>query len=217
MNDLTIDVTKDAASPAVAQLMLALASSALRRHVGAAATSLTQGWLRGLPPNRQGWPSQGFYDGAARGTAWEPTLDGVRVLVDNPDAPGAMKHQYNGGVPGKTRIAATDKLLTVPARAEFYGHRAGEFEGLRFGMFRSGAKFLYIQQGGASLVDFSTGRSRSKGIGARSAMMVAYWLVPEVEQDAKPEVLPSREAYLAAVKAALEDGVRKLMGGRMNN
>ena len=212
MNDLQINVTKDTASPAIAELMKALASSALRRHVGQAATMFTQSHLRHLLPNKQGWPSQGFYEGAARGTSWEATDDGVRIQVDNPEAPGAMKHQYNQGQAGKTHIDATDKLLTVPARAQFYGHRAGEFAGLKFGMFRSGAKFLYIQQGGSERVNFQTGKSSNRGMGARSAMMIAFWLVPSVEQDAKPEVLPTREQYLNVIMQALQDGIAQLTG-----
>lgn len=210
--DIQINVTKDTASMAVTDLLRALASSALRRHVGAAVVTFTQAHLRSLLGNKQGWPSQGFYEKAARGTAYNVTPDGIEVTIENEDAPGAMKHQYNRGVAGKTTITATDKLLTVPARAEFYGHRAGEFSNLRFVQFASGAKALVIGKGGSELVNFSTGRGSSKGIGARSAMMVAYWLVDSVTQDAKPEVLPTGDQYMQVIKVALNDGLAQLTG-----
>ena len=211
-NDMQISVVRDTASPGVAKLVQALASNALRRHVGQASTVFTQAHLRSLLGNKQGWPSQNFYDKAARGTYYETTEDGVRISVDNEDAPGAMKHQYNHGVAGKTTITSTGKLLTIPARAEFYGHRAGEFANLRFVMFRSGAKALVIGTGGAERVNFSTGTSSQKGIGARSAMMVAYWLKDSVVQDAKPEVLPTKDQYLRVIGAAIEDGLRQYTG-----
>jgi hypothetical protein len=211
-NDLQINVTQDTASPAIMELVKVLASDALRRHVGQAATVFTQAHLRSLMGNKQGWPSQGFYAGAARGTSFETTPDGVRISVDNENAPGAMKHQYNQGQSGKTTIVAGGKLLTVPARAEFYGHRAGEFTNLRFVQFASGAKALVIGQGGASRVNFQTGGESNKGIGARSAAMVAYWLVDSVEQDSKPEVLPTRDQYFNVIHSALNDGLAQLRG-----
>lgn len=210
--EFKIDVTKDTASAGVSDLVKALASNALKRHVGAAATVFTQAHLRSLLGNKNGWPSQDFYGKAARGTEFVTTEDGIRISVENEDAPGAMRHQYNRGQEGKTTITATNRLLTIPARAEFYGHRAGEFTNLRFVQFASGAKALVIGKGGSELVNFSTGNSTSRGIGARSAMMVAYWLKDEVTQDAKPEVLPGKDDYLQVIQVALEDGLAQLTG-----
>lgn len=211
--DLQIDVVKSTAAPALARLVAYLVGSALRRHVGKAVTVFTQAHLRSLLPNKMGWPSQRFYQKCADGTAYEVTEDGVRVTIDNPEAPGALKHQYNRGQSGTTTISMKDKLLTIPARAEFYGHRAGEFANLRYVQFASGAKALVIGRGGAELVNFATGKSSSKGIGARSAMMVAYWLAESVTQQAKPEVLPTRESYMNVVHAALNEGIAQLAGG----
>jgi hypothetical protein len=211
-DDLTITVTKDTASHGVAALVQALASNALRRHVGAAATVFTQAHLRSLSGNKMGWVSQDFYEKAARGTAFDTTPDGIRITVENEDAPGAMKHQYNKGEAGQTRIDAVDKLLTIPAREEFYGHRAGEFDNLRFVQFASGAKALVIGKGGTNLVNFGTGKGSAKGTGARTASMIAYWLSDSVTQTAKPEVLPTREQYLNVIRQALEDGLAQLTG-----
>ena len=209
---IRLDITKDTAGPALTKLASLLASQALRRYIGGAVTVYTQAHLRGLTGNKNGWPSQQFYQKAALGTRYETVAEGVRVLVDNEDAPGAMKHQFNRGIPGRTEIVCKGKLLTVPARAEFYGHSPREFDNLKFVSFASGAKALVIGSGGTNLVNFGTGRGSSKGTGARSAMMIAYWLVDRVEQDAKPEVLPSKNQYLQIIGSAVQDGLRKLGG-----
>lgn len=210
--NLSIDITKDTVTPETVKLVKALASSALRRHVGAAVLTMTQAHLRTLSGNAQGWPSTGFYKKAALGARMEATQDGARILLDNEDAPGALKHQYNQGQDGRTTINMKDKLLTIPARSEFYGHSAGEFSNLRFVMFASGTKALVIGTGGAERVDFGGGRSNTKGIGARTRSMVAYWLKESVEQDAKPEVLPTKETYLNACRMAIEDGLAQMTG-----
>ena len=214
MPDIQITVTKDTATAAVADLALLLASRMLRDETGKKTTEMTQRHLRQLPPNKMGWPSLGFYKDAANGTDYVTTDDGFVISVDNENAPGAMKHQYNLGQEGRTTINMKDKLLTIPARQEFYGKSAGQFANLRFGMFANGTKFLYIGQGGADRVNFQTGRSHSdqRGIGARSAMMVAFWLKESVEQDAKPEVLPTKETYLNACRMAIEDGLAQMTG-----
>ena len=212
MPDLTlqIDVTKDTASIALRRLVQLLVGQTLKRYVGGAVTLFTQSHLRSLAGNKNGWPSQQFYQKAAKGTRWEPTADGVRLLIDNEEAPGAMRHQYNGGQPGKTTITSNGKLLAIPARAEFYGHSPREFDNLKFILFASGAKALVIGQGGTGYV---TGSRNIKGGGARSQAMVAYWLKDKVEQDAKPEVLPTRDQYLTLIHTALNDGINKLTHG----
>lgn len=213
MNDLEISIVKDTASPAVVELVKALASQALLRHVGAAATEFTKGRILEQPDNKQGWPSQDFYGKAARGTSYTTTQDGVRILVDNPDAPGAMKHAYNRGEAGKIYIYANGKLLSVPARAEFYGHKAGEFDNLKFVPFKSGARALVIGDAGTVRIG-KRGGSVTKGTGARSAAMVAYWLVDSVEQDARPTMIPSKDEYIVVIEAAVWDGLAQLTGGR---
>ena len=108
-----------------------------------------------------------------------------------------------------------DKLLTIPARAEFYGSAAAQFANLKFGMFKNGTKFLYIAKGGAQRLSSRTGdlASNQKGIGARSAMMIAYWLKESVEQNAKPEVLPSRELYAQNIDKQLRVAMKGKIQG----
>jgi hypothetical protein len=207
-NEFDIEVISDTATPALDSLQVKLSPNSIKRAVGRDCTLLVQDHLRSLGPNKRGWPSTGFYAGAAKGTSWDMVPEGIVIRVDNDNAPGAMRQRFHGGP-----IDAKDKLLTIPARAEFYGHRATEFDNLKFMMFRSGAKALVIREGGTGLVNFGTGRSRNvKGAGVRSAGMVAFWLVEHVDQDADPDVIPSEEALADTAIAAVIDLVESKGG-----
>lgn len=199
MNSIEVDITKDEATPAVASMERALVMARVQRVVGTACTLLTKEHLNALPPNKMGWPSQGFYKGAARGTVWDRTPDGVVIKVDNEEHPGAMKQRFHGGT-----IMAKDHLLTIPARAEFYGHRATEFTNLRLVVFRSGAMALVIGKGGTDMYSHSRNReSGVSGAGARSEAMVAYWLKESVTQKPDPDVMPTPEEYVATAKESV--------------
>lgn len=208
MTTVTVSAV-DNATPALEQAMRSIIQSRVQRAVGTACAVLTRNHLLAMPPNRNGWPSTGFWQGCARGTDWSSTNDGVVISVDNAEKPGAARYQYQGGT-----INMKDKLLTIPARAEAYGVKATDFDNLRFAMFKSGAKALVIGKGGTGLVDFRTGRSKAvRGSGARSALMVMYWLVPSVSKDANPDVLPSNEEYVGTAKGV----VLELWANRRNN
>lgn len=221
--DITIKVEKDTSNEVLSALLSAVSGRKLKDRVGYNLTRMVQGNLRSLPHNKQGWEPQGFYDKAARGTSYEVTETGAVVSVDNPDAPGAIKFAYNQGQEGRIRIESKGKLLTIPAREEFYGHSAGEFDNLKYVQFgKGGAKALVINTGGAELVDFSTGKGRSSGrmgwskggIGARSEGMVAYWLADFVEQDARPEILPPVPEMMANVNATVVDTLKQFHNGK---
>ena len=124
-----------------------------------------------------------------------------------------MKHAYNRGEEGKIYIYASGKLLTVPARPEFSGHSAREFDNLKFVPFKSGAKALVIDEGGTSRFGPKYGEHR-EGTGSRSAGLVAYWLTDSVEQNARPEVMPSRQALIQEAELDFKTAVDHLVGGQ---
>lgn len=197
-NTVDVSISRDAASPAIRRTLAAVSLARVQRAVGTACTLLQQNHLRSLPNNVNGWPSQGFWEGCARGTSWMPTSEGITIRGDNENAPGALRYQYQGGT-----IRMKDKWLTIPARAEFYGHSAGEFTNLRLAIFKSGTMALIIGTGGSSLVNFGTGKESNKGIGPRSAFMIAYWLKDSVSKDANPDVLPSPDEYIETGKQSI--------------
>ena len=212
MNDVTIEITHDGATPFLRDIRRIASDPEVMRGAMGACVDLTQNYIRSLPTNRRGWPSTGFYEKGAQGTHGEITGDGFQILIDNEDAPGAMRFRHYCYVNGSGTITMKDKLLTIPARQEFYGKKATDFDNLRFVMFKSGAKALVIGKGGTGIVDFATGRSKTvRGAGARTAMMIAFWLVESVTQTADHDVIPNGQAYIDTVKNIYMTAYRQLM------
>lgn len=206
-----IVITQDTVSPKLEAVVRYMGAKPAVRYVGRAALAMTRSHLQNLAPNKMGWPSLGLYRGTKCVLVVEESA--ARLQMDNPNMPGAIKHQYNRGQEGMTIITMNDKLLTIPARQEFYGHRAGEFHNLRFVKFASGAMALVIGTGGASRIGMKGGKAteNNRGIGARTRGMVAYWLTDHVEQQAKPEVLPSPVQYALVVREAAEDAWQQIV------
>lgn len=209
--DIDIKIGKDDATPAVEQLGKLLTSREVKRAVGTACVKHIQDHFRALPDNKRGWPSSGFWDGAARGTTWDYSPDGIVIQADNEERPGALRFQYHGGTvtAGKNTSCVgggPTKNLAIPARQEFYGHSPCAFTNLRFVMFASGAKALVIGEAGVGQIDFKTGRERQvKGAGVRSQAMVAYWLVPEATIPPYKNMIPtSEELSETAIKAVAD-------------
>lgn len=211
----TITIVNDGATPLLRDLGRIAGDPEVRVGALNACLDLTRNYLRALPPNGRGWPSTGFWKKAADGTTGELTSDGFHILIENEDAPGAVKFRYYCHINGSGTIEMKDKLLTIPARQEFYGKKATDFDNLRFVMFKSGAKALVIGKGGTGIVDFSTGKSKwVRGAGARMASMIAYWLVESVTQTQATPVVPDREAYVTTVKNIYLAAYAQLKQGR---
>ena len=201
MSDFNVTIKRDTASKPLSATRQALSDTRMNRQVGKWCVDMTRGYLNNLPPNKQGWPSRGFYAASAKGTAFTWDANKAVITIDNPDAPGALKHQFYGG-----RINMKDRLLTIPARQEFYGQKASQIQGLKFVKFASGAMALVIGDEGANKFNWKTGRFRTlKGAGVRSQALVAFWLKDHVDQDAKPEVIPTTAAYAETSKDAVMD------------
>ena len=180
---LEITVLRDTATPALARLARFATAPPVRQRMAEACANLTRSHIMALGINKNRWPTTHFWPEVAGNVQTRMVGTGSFVIsIDHPTKPGAVRYQYQGG-----EIHMKDKLLTIPARAEFYGHRAGEFNNLRFGMFKNGTKFLYIDKGGTkrggkNVKGGKRGCSTYGGTGARSAMMVAYWLVESVSK-----------------------------------
>ena len=107
----------------------------------------------------------GFYERAAKGVQQPQTQsDGFTVTIN---AVGIAQRLFGGTI--RPKNAAN---LTIPARAEAYGHRAREFDFLKMVVFPSGVK---------ALID----RAEDPHEGS-----VYYWLVKSATQTADPSVLP---------------------------
>jgi hypothetical protein len=185
--NVTIDIT-DNATPRVRELMEKMSP----RQVGAAVgRPVAQAWrnaLKVLPPNKQGFPSTGFWEDAARSVTWTPIVDGVLFSADKQ----GLNQRLHGGA-----ITAGEKALTIAARSEYYGHGATEFQNLQLIVFKSGAMAL------AEVV----GRGKR---GGKKTGLIAYWLVGRGHstrpQAPNPAVLPLGK-LTAVAQGAIERSV----------
>lgn len=206
---IEIKVLKDTASEAVEGLAVIAAHPEVRREMAGRCVELTANHIRGLGTNKQGWPSTGFYRAVAGNVKSDQDSDGFSLTMDHPEKPGAMRQRYYGGT-----ITMKDKLLTIPARQEFYGRKATDFTDLRFVVFASGSKALVVGSQGVGLVNFGTGRSVTpRGAGRQARGMVAFWLVESVTQAGDVNVIPTSEQYLNQCENVLASAVAQLAQG----
>ena len=118
MTGVEINVTYDGTGEFLSKMRDISETDSVRTRAMIACMELTQDYLRALPPNKRGWPSQGFWQGAAAGTTGELTPDGFHILIDNEDAPGAVRFRHychvNGS--GKPRCGG-ERMRGNAARA----------------------------------------------------------------------------------------------------
>lgn len=207
---ITVNITKDTASAMLEGVSRIASHPEVKAEMARRCVELTSSHVSGLSPNKQGWPSTGFYKAVAENVKSEDRGDGFSVLVDHPEKHGAMKQRYYGGT-----IHMKDKLLTIPARQEFYGRKATDFTNLRFIMFASGAKALAVGTGGTGRVDFSTGIEHGvRGAGKKAVGVVAYWLKESVDQEGDKGVIPTEQQYQNQCVNVLLSAVEQLKGAR---
>ena len=165
--DYDIKLTEDTGTPALEDLQKRLDIEKVCETVGNECTMMVKHNFNELPANKRGWPSTGFWGKCSAGTDWDRYVDGVIIWSDNADAPGALRQQLYGG-----EIHMKNKMLTIPAMEQFYGHRAGEFTDLRFALL-GGHPALIVPKPGAYQVNFSSGTSsRVRGTGPRAHQLL---------------------------------------------
>lgn len=155
--------------------------------------------------NQMGGKRTHFYGQAARSVTQEIVTDGVLFSINQV---GIRQRLEGGTILPKGSNPKTGKkiqYLTIPARAEAYGRRAGEFNNL---------SVLWGKNGPVALVEnYATKvRKTKKGLksGGETGGLVMYWLVPKVAQKKDPSVLPTNEE----LRAALLQEVRKALAVR---
>ena len=185
----------DAATPAINALADALDERALAASVGDAEVALFQNHLRGNGTNKNGWPSTAFWSRAAQTVDWTAADTGLAINIRQ----AGVQQRYAGG---DIHPTGGHQYLTIPARAEAYGHRAGEFSNLRVAYGRNGA-FALVE---ANATQSSAGRSKKSpghGAGPHADTVgggVYFWLVKSVSQAPDPSVLPADEDIAAVAR-----------------
>lgn len=156
-------------------------------------------------PNKQNWPRQHFWADTRR-SVQNPTVKSLDAATVSINKLG-LRQRVEGGY---IRPKNGRKYLTLPATAEAYGKRAGEFGNLRFGFAenRYGNLAPALVDAGQQKVSF--GRRRKDGThavkpGEDLTHKVFFWLVRKVYQPADPTAFPT-EAQLkaAAIRGANE-------------
>lgn len=180
-------------------------SPGLNRVVGRAAEGAVKEHFFRLDDEREnelGGKRSHFYWEAGKNTTHSTRGDDTVVISTRKLG---LRQRYFGG----EIHAINGKYLTIPARSESYGVRAKDFPGkLKFVMFASGSAALVLDT--PSEDDYGTvddsgnvvgiGRKKGKKKRLKKEGLVEYWLVPYVNQQSDPSVLPTTEAIMEKVR-----------------
>lgn len=187
MYGLTIEIEDREVRAKLASISQAIADDQLKPVIGRAGVNFVKQHLLDYNsdhPNALGGKRTNFFATAGRETNFTSEGDGVSLNISQT----GIAQRYFGG----TIKPVSGKLLTIPANADAYGHRAGEFDNLELvGNRKYGFLALVERQSDAISIgrrrkDGSRGIKRGKKLGGR----IMFWLVPSVTQKADPDVLP---------------------------
>ncbi len=197
----SIDI-HDRATPAVAGILTELQLAGVKPVIGRAVVRLVQEHFLRLNrsrPNQLGGPRTNFYAQAARNTRFQVTARGVKLSVDQV----GIRQRLQGG-PILPRHAAH---LTLPAIAQAYGRRAGDFRQLELLWRRIGGQTRAV-----ALVEAAAKSPRVRGPATASAGgKVLFWLVRSVTQKPDPSVLPTDQEMIDVASAGANEYFRALL------
>lgn len=191
--DINIEVT-DGATPVLRRLLGKLTDrTGLHAALATVAEQDTRAYLRGIAKithktsaRLKAAPS-GYLTKAAE--AVESRYDATQTVVT---VHGEIFKRVMGPVTVKPR---EKKYLTLPATAEAYNHRAGEFKDLFFVLTKKGTAFLAKKDG--------------------DKLKIYYWLKTSVVLPQDRQLLPSDQAWAATAEAGADaylDEVREKLG-----
>ena len=190
----TIEITENA-KPAMERLKLKLRNDATNPVIGHAVVKLLKQRFLAKPRNWRGFPTTHFWPRAAAATTFQADGESVRISVNQI---GVMQRFLGGSI-----IPTRAKFLTIPAIAEAYGHRAGDFSGLK--VARGDFEMYHGRRVSLALVapDWKPNLDDPA-----DTTGVYFWLVRAVSQQPDPTVLPDENEItwtaLAAIKGSLK-------------
>lgn len=202
----TVDI-RDQATAALRALPAGMAPAHMNQAIGAAEVGLFQKWLLGMPANAMGWPSTGFYQDAARSTHFDAGLESVMVSISKQ----GMRQRYEGG---EIHQKPGGPMLTIPARPEAYGHRAGDIgRPLRFAVIDGHPALVGMGAVASLLGTRASGKNKgkSKAIGEKVETVVFYWLARSVNQSPNHGVLPPDDLIANTAMETIEDAVDRAL------
>ncbi len=185
----------DGAVPEIVRLRVAAEPARLLPVAGRAAAIVVRDHLVALDEERHVDGGRHFYFQGSRSV--HSDVVGTKAIVSVNQI--GIAQRYFGGPIVAGANGSGKQWLTIPAREEAYGHRAGEFSDLHFVFFREGLAAL-VQNEQSSL-----GGRRGSHKGETLGGGVFFWLVREVNQEPDPTVLPKAEEITGAAVAAIGD------------
>jgi hypothetical protein len=197
-----IAITEDTARPALRELRARLATRAIAEAMGRPLRDLVSDHFCGLPANKQGFPSIGFWQDASEATRFELGDDGVTIVTDKI----GVRQRYFGGLiaAGVGTSSATGQptgYLTIAAVPEAYGKRAAELGELKFVRFGRGSEaHCALVRVAPKVAARKGGAPTDKAI----AQTVIYWLRQSVWQEGNPAVLPGDEEFADTIVQVLD-------------
>jgi hypothetical protein len=187
---IAIKVISDTASPAVDKVSRACEPGQIARKLRDPLLNVVRRHYETLPPNKNHWPSTGF---------WKRASDSTYAVDDDR---GVTITTYQIGVRqrllGGTIDAFRAKNLSIPNIAEAYGKLPREFSDLvvmPFGRGQDAPKALVH----ASDVDFV----RNAPDRETADRKILFWLRPSVFQSPDPRVLPSDDEIFSVIDEEL--------------
>ncbi|HEV2207308.1 MAG TPA: fibronectin type III domain-containing protein [Verrucomicrobiae bacterium] len=162
--------------------------------------------LDGSHANAMGGRRTHFFADGARSVQNPAVSGGLASVVVN--HVGLAQRWLGGtiraGAGTSSATGSATKYLAIPARAEAYGRRPGEFHDLVFEKTKTGGMLVQALQ---TVLTRAQGGFKTRQTGG----LVMYWLKTEVEQEPEPDVMPSEQEFGAAVGEAVGSFVaRKL-------
>ena len=207
---LQINIERDTATPLLQRLAFIALGEKVNRVAAQGVVAMLKRHFQALDASRSGKQFGGtnathFYAKVARTIHAEVSATEASVGIGNEETRG-IRQRYFGGTIEPVNV----KWLTIPARAEAYGHRAGEFEHLLmiFGKNRQPVALV------AQTEVVNPGGRRKRGQVKAATVKggeVWYWLVKSVTQDPDPSVLPSNDWIADAAREAVGGWMKRVL------
>lgn len=203
------------------QLAARMDSGLLAQAIGLAGAEEVRDYyvrLDGERANKMGGRRTHFYAQAAESTVSHAEGDTAVIEVTEPVG---LAQRIHGGtiVAGKSISSKTSqptKHLSIPATAEAYGRRAGEFDDLVPVFRRIGGYLKVIGLARAQQTPVKTNRFRKDGTfarGKRTGGEILFWLKESVTQLPDPTSAPNVGMVVERARAAVVDYLSQFQGG----
>lgn len=209
-----MDITvKDLATNDLQKLAADFEAPQIREAIGLAGVEAVKEFYTKLDherPNAMGGKRTHFFAQAAESALWKDT--GNESVLLEVFEPIGLRQRIHGG-----EILPTGgrKYLTIPAIAEAYGKRAGEFDNLVPVFRRRNGTVEAVALAEADQQSVKLGKTRKDGTVSRGKVTGGryfFWLVKSVSQQGDPTTAPDENSIKTAVIGAVTNYFRALQG-----